>query len=104
MDITDTGNDTQLDHWSDEAEAEIDDLVYEIATKKRRITALPVLPFTGTIPESIQGAADHFVKARYYEYIKNTDMAKHHEKKAQSKVDQYVSRLRVDQVYYGRIV
>lgn len=100
--ITDTGNDTQLDHWSDEAEAEINDLLHDKATKARRITSLPVLPFT-TVPESIQGAADHYVKARYYEFVRNEDMMKLHEKKMEDKVNRYIDRLAVDAQIYGRV-
>ena len=103
--ITDTGNDTQLDHWSDEAEAEIDDLLYDKATKMRRIASLPVLPFaSSSIPETVQGAADNLVKAKYFEFTKNLEMAKHHIQTAQGKVDQYVNRLAVDKEMYGRIV
>ena len=105
LNITGTGKDTQLAHWNDEAESEIDDLLYNKATKARRITALPVLPFaSGSVPESVQGAADHYVEARYFEYIKDIDMMTQHEKKMNTKLDRYIARLAVDKVIYGRIV
>ena len=105
LSITDTGNDTQLAHWNDEAEAEVDDLLYDKATKARRITSLPVLPFaSGSVPETVQGAADHLVKSRYYEFIRNTDLAKYHMKQTDTKLDRYIDRLNVDKEIYGRIV
>jgi len=105
LNIADTGNDVQLAHWNDEAEAEIDDLLYDKATKARRITSLPILPFaSGSVPETVQGAADHLVKSRYYEFIRNTDLAKYHMKQADVKADRYIARLNVDKEIYGRIV
>ena len=105
LSITDTGNDTQLGHWNDEAEAEIDDTLYDKATKARRITALPVLPFaSGSVPESVQGAADHLVKSRYYEFVKDLDMAKYHKEQMLLKLDLYIERLKVDSEIYGRVV
>lgn len=105
LSITDTGNDVQLAHWNDEAESEVDDLLYNKATKARRITSLPVLPFaSGSVPETVQGAADHLVKARYYEFIRNTELAKYHKKQVDGKIDRYIARLNVDKEIYGRIV
>lgn len=102
--ITDTGNDTQLDHWSDEAQSEIDDLLYDKATKARRITSLPILPFsTGNVPESVQGASDHLVKARYFEFTKNLELAQYHKKEADTKIQRYVERLTIDKQFYGRV-
>jgi len=105
LSIEDTGNDTQLGHWNDEAESEIDDVLYDKAAKARRITALPILPFaSGSVPESIQGAADHLVKSRYYEFVKDLDMAKYHKEQADIKMNLYVERLEKDAQIYGRIV
>jgi len=57
--VTDTANDTQLDHWGEEAENQIDDLLYSTASKMRRLASLPTLPFaSGSVPESI-----HFMHA-----------------------------------------
>lgn len=105
LNISGSGKDVQLAHWNDEAESEIDDVLYEKATKARRITSLPVLPFTtGSVPETVQGAADHYVIARYYEFIKNTEMSKIHDKKSNDKLNRYISRLTVGREIYGRIV
>lgn len=102
--ITDTGNDTQLAHWNDEAEAEIDDQVYNMAAKARLLTKLPILPFaSGSVPESIQGAADHYVMMRYYEFTRNPDMQRMQEKAWKEKVQNYVNRLDTDKIIYGRI-
>lgn len=105
LSITGTGKDVQLVHWNDEAESEIDDILYDKATKARRITSLPILPFaSASVPETVQGAADHYVIARYYEFIKNMEMAKIHDKKSNQKLDRYISRLAVEKVIYSRIV
>lgn len=104
LNITDTGHDTQLDHWSDEAEAAIDDMLYTVAAKARLLTKLPVLPFaSGSVPESVQGAADHYVKARYYEFVKNYEAVTTHEKRWKEKVQGYFDRLGTDKIIYGRI-
>ena len=104
LNLTTTSKDTQLDHWSDEAESEIDDTLYNLAVKARRLTKLPVLPFaSGSVPETVQGASDHLVKARYYEFIKDRDMASHHQKKADAKLQLYIDRLATDKIIYGRI-
>ena len=104
LDIPDTSQDVQLAHWNDEAEAEIDDILFDKATKARRITALPVLPFaSGSVPETVQGAADHLVQARYYSYIKNLELTKYHKAEADTKISRYINRLKVNVEIYGRI-
>ena len=102
--ITGTGDDTKLDHWAEEAENEIDDLLTIKALKARRITALPVLPFaSGSVPESVQGAADHYVMSKYYEYVRNLEMSVHHHGEFLKKLDNYISRLAQEQEIYWRV-
>lgn len=102
---TTTDLDTQLAHWNDEAEADIDARLYSVASKAQLVTALPVLPFaSGSVPENIQGAADHYVKARFYEFTKNIELMEMHEKKWKQKVGDYINELKVDKQIYGRIV
>jgi len=102
--ITDTGNDTQLDHWGEEAENEIDDLVYFTASNMRNVSSLPVLPFaSGSVPESIQGAADHYVSSKYYEFVRNVELADHHDKKWKERVEAFVARLSTEKRIYTRI-
>jgi hypothetical protein len=97
--------DTQLDHWGEEAENEIDDFLYNVAAKARLLTKLPVLPFTaGSVPESVQGAADHLVEGKYFAYIKNLDLAKHHQEAAEAKLQAYFDKLKTDKIMYGRIL
>lgn len=106
LDIRETGAgiDTELAHWNDKAEAQINDDLFDKATKARRITALPVLPFAaGSVPESIQGAADAYVTHLYYNYVKNPEMSKLHLTTYQQKIDRYIERLAVDMEIYGRI-
>ncbi len=102
--ITDTGNDTQLDHWGEEAENEIDDTIYNMAAKARLLTKLPILPFaSGSVPESVQGAADHYVMMRYYEFTRNPDMQRMQATAWKEKIQNYVDRLSTDKIFYGRI-
>ncbi len=96
--------DVELAHWNDKAEAYINDELYDKATKARRITSLPVLPFAaGSVPETIQGAADEFVEHQYYLYVKNPEMSKLHLDEANKKITKYIERLAVDIEIYGRI-
>jgi len=106
LDIRETGSgiDSELAHWNDKAEAQINDDLFDKATKARRITALPVLPFAaGSVPETIQGAADAYVTYLYYLYVKNPEMAQSHLKTYTAKIDRYIERLAVDMEIYGRI-
>ena len=106
LDIRETSSaiDTELAHWNDKAEAYINDELYDKATKARRITSLPVLPFPAAdVPETIQGAADEYVEHLYYIYVKNPEMAKLHLDDADKKITKYVERLKVDIEIYGRI-
>lgn len=103
--ITDTLLDVQLDHWDEEATADIDDFLWKIKGLARDIPALPTLPFAaGSVPEAIQGAADHYVKARYYEFTKNPDLMNMHERKWKEKAQGYFDRLEFhNREFYGRI-
>jgi len=96
--------DTNLDDWGEEAENEINDLIHDKALKQRRITSLPVLPFAAaSVPESIQGSADNYVKMKYYEYTKNTELSNHFEKRWKEKVGNYIDKLKIDNAIYYRI-
>jgi len=103
--ITDTALDTQLDHWDEEATADIDDMLWQVTNLGRDLPSLPTLPFTvGSVPEAIQGAADHYVKARYYEFTKNPDLMNMHERKWKEKAEAYLRRLDFhNKEIYGRI-
>lgn len=103
--ITDTSQDTQLDTWGVESENEIDDEIYKVIAKARLLTKLPELPFTaGSVPQSIRSAGNHHVKMQYYEFTRNPEMQKMHEKAWKEKVQTYVARLDTDKIIYGRIV
>jgi hypothetical protein len=103
--ITDTSQDTQLDTWGVDAENEIDDTIYNVVSKARLLNKLPVLPFTaGAVPDSIIGAANHYVKMRYYEFVRDPDMQKMHDRAWKEKVQNYVNRLDTDKIVYGRIM
>ena len=101
---TTTALDTQLDHWDDEAEAEINDFLWTVATKSRLISKLPTLPFvTGSVPESIQGAADNYVKMKYYQYTKTPEMVTMFDKAWKEKTQNFFDRLGTNKEIYGRI-
>lgn len=103
--ITDTGNDTQLDSWSDDAEGEIDDIIYDVWSKTRDLQQLPALPLTGVdITKSIISSANHRVKAKYYEFTKNFESAKFHYSESLKGVDQFVGRQETEREFYGRII
>lgn len=101
---TTTALDTQLDHWGDEAEAEINDRLWDKATKSRLISKLPTLPFASAdVPESVRGSADNYVKMKFYEFTKVIELSNHFEKRWKEKIDNYVTRLNVNKEVYGRI-
>ena len=102
--ITDTSQDTQLDNWGEEAENEIDDTIYNFIAKARLLTKLPVLPFaSGSVPQSIATAADHYVMMRFYEFNRDPDMQTIQQKAWKEGVQNYVDRLATDKIIYGRI-
>ena len=102
LDISSTDFDTQIADWGLKSDAEVDDFLYDVASKARRITALPILPLS-TVPETVKRASNSLVKAKYYEYVKNFDLMKMHRDQAMESVNQYVARLKVDKEVYGRI-
>ena len=102
--ITGTAIDGQITDWGDKASEEFNDLVFIEATKKRRITALPVLPLTGVdITEVVKDATNNLVKERYYLFVKNPAMATEHRNLAMRMIERYVARLKVDSEMFGRI-
>ena len=104
--ISGTGLDTQLDDWSDKVERDIDNLIYEVWSKRRVQTALPDLPLSGTdIDESIKLAANAGVKARYYE-TEQRDIKRQQsfEKQMKEKITNWVQRQRVTKRIYIRAI
>jgi len=102
--ITGTAIDSQITDWGDKASEEFNDLIFIEAEKQHRITALPVLPLTGTqITETVKDAANALVKERYYLFVKNPVMADKHRDMAMRLVERFVSRLKIDSEVYGRI-
>lgn len=103
LNITGTTFDTAItSNWGPKADEDVDNRVYEAAEKARRITELPVLPFT-TTPTSIQSASNHFVKMRYYQRTRNSVKEKEEETAANNDIAAYVRRLKVDQEWYMRL-
>jgi hypothetical protein len=102
LDITTADYDTKITDWGTKSDDEVDNLLYDVAKKARRITALPVLPMA-TPPESIKNASNHFVKSKYYDFSKNIELSKHHDEKARATIEDYVNRLKTDKEIYARI-
>ena len=102
LEITSTDFDTQVADWGLKSDAEVDDLLYDVATKAWRITALPILPLT-TVPEGIKDASNHLVKAKYYQFVKNFELMNFHTKESEKRVTNYINRLKVEKEIYGRI-
>ena len=101
--ITDASQDTNITNWVLKADDEVDNLLYDIASKSALLTALPVLPLT-TPPQSIKDASSDLAKEQYYAYIRDYDSAKFHRDAAEKAINQYVLRLRVDAEIYGTVV
>ncbi len=102
--ITGTAIDAQIADWGDKGTEEFNDLVFREATKKRRITSLPVLPLTGVdITETVRDATNNLVKERYYLFVINPEMADKHRDLAMREIERFVDRLKIDSEWFGRI-
>lgn len=100
-----TFDDTIDDNWGPKADLKVDDQIYAVASKKRLVTYLPVLPLQGTdLTDSVTNASNHYVKQAYYLRTRNVEMASVEEKAAKQDVDSFISRLKTDKVFYYRIV
>lgn len=102
LDVSSSDFDTQIADWGLKSDNEVDDLLYISAEKARRILALPVLPLS-TVPESIKDASNNLVRAKYYDFTKNSELAAERRKTAQVLIDNYILRLKTDQRIYHRI-
>lgn len=103
LNITGTTFDSAItSNWGPKSDEDVDNRIYEVAEKARRILALPILPFV-TTPITVKSASNHFVKMRYYQRTRNSVKEKEEEKAAEADIAAYVRRLKVDQQFYMRI-
>jgi len=98
-------DDTIDNNWGPKADLKVDDQIYAVASKKRLVTYLPVLPLQGTdFTDSVKNASNHYVKQAFYLRNKNVQMADAEEKAAKQDVDSFIAKLKTDKVFYYRIV
>lgn len=102
--LTGTGLDTQLDDWSDKVEARIDNLIFEVWSKRRNQSTLPHLPLTGSdITEDIKDAANAGVKSKYYEEeMDDEDKRRRYDDQLKEYVGFFVNRYKVTKKVYIR--
>lgn len=110
LNITSGALDGGFGDWISKADEDVDNRIYEIAEKARRITELPILPFPsatdeelGALSPTIVSASNHFVKMRYYQRTRNSVKEKEEKEAAECDIAAYVRRLSVDKEFYIRI-
>lgn len=89
-------------NWGPKSDLDVDNRLYEVAEKARRLLQLPVLPFE-TPNATVISASNHFVKMRYYQRVKDIEREKSELKAAEVDIAAYVQRLKVDKLFYMRI-
>ena len=101
--LTDTSQDVNIQNWGSKADAMVDDLLYEVATKNAKQSQLPSLPLV-TPTQSIKDASSDFTKAEYFAYIRDWEAHKTYKEKATDAIKQFVIRLRTDAEIYGSVI
>lgn len=106
LNITGTTFDDAINtNWGPKADLKVDDQIYAVASKKRILTYLPILPLQDAdLTDSVRNSSNHYVKQAYYLRTKNIEMANGEEKAAKQDVDSFISRLKTDKVFYYRTV
>lgn len=98
-----TGYDITLNDLGAQSDSDIDQMLYDVATKSNRLTSLPALPLSSP-PQSIKDASTDLTIASYFAVKERKDMHDLYRKRAIEAVNQYISRLHVDAEIYGRII
>ena len=101
--ITDASQDSNVAIWGPKADDDIDNMIYLMASKSSKQTALPVLPLT-TAPTSVKEASNYLVKASYFEYIRDYKSSKEMRDIATARIQEYIDRLQVDREIYGAVI
>lgn len=103
--ISGSAFDTRLTDWNDKASIEWDDVLYQVASRRRRITDLPELPLQASeVTETDRDGTNNLIKARYFDNMNNFDQAKHFRDVARGIAEKRIERLKADRKFYGRVV
>lgn len=104
--ISGVGLDSQLDDWSDKIQTRIDDILFEVWSKRRNQISLPDLPLTGSdITQSIKDAANSGVKGKYYEVEqRDLDRVKYYFAEMEKYIQQFINRVKVTKRIHGRVI
>lgn len=101
----DTFDDAITNNWGPKADEEVNNQIYNVASKKRLVTYLPVIPLLNSdVTPAVQNASNHYVKQMYYLRTKNIAMADAEEKEAKKDIDIFISKLKTDKVFFYRVV
>ena len=97
--------DARLADWNDKATEEWDDMLYEVASKRRLLITLPVLPLqTSEITESDRDGTNNLMKAIYFDNQKQFELSKGFRDRAMAIAGNRIGRIKVDKEIYGRII
>jgi hypothetical protein len=99
----DTSRDTELGRFMVKADALIDDRLFIVANRKRRITSLPVLPLEDP-PQSLIESASDLAVAYFLVKERQMETAEDFEKHANQAVDAFILRLDIDSEIYGVVL
>ncbi len=100
-----TFDDAITNNWGPKADEEVNNQIYAVASKKRLVTYLPVLPLQETdLTQAVRNASNHYVKQMYYLRTRNIAMADAEEKEAKKDIDIFISKLKTDKVFFYRVV
>ena len=100
FETTNTDYDAVLTDFADKADDQVDNRLFNTASKRRRLSTLPELPLT-TVPESIKFASNARAVAYYYARSQNTESHDLWIKNSDKSIDEYIERLESDAKIYG---
>jgi hypothetical protein len=100
---SDSSLDTLLGNFGAQADAQIDDEIYTVASKNARLAALPVLPLT-TIPQTIKDCATDRATAMFFLQQHLVDIHDRYVAASKEAVRAYVLRLEPDALIYGSVI
>lgn len=103
LETTNTDYDTVLTDFADKADDQVDNRLFSVAAKRRRLTTLPELPLS-TVPESIKFASNARAVAYWYARAQNTESHDMWMKNSDKSIDEYIERLDSDAKVYGDII
>lgn len=99
-DAADTSLDATLNRFGIQADSIIDDELFLVANRNRRLTALPALPLP-TPPQSLKDAATDLACALFLEMQRQTESAESYRKQAMAAVKAFIMKLDSESEFYG---